>query len=764
MEKLAICTNKNSPQSTHSHLTTRREEGMDQRQQTILLSAAQIASWQLPDAYSGAKNCRAALPALQRGAVWKVNQIEALWDSLLRGFPIGAFLLARFSDDRGQGTFAFKKKKDLNLPPPDYHLLDGQQRCNSITLGFLNAWNREDQNVPAALWIDLEPPGKIDGRRFIFRAITRSHPWGYGWQDPGTRLEAKLRREAFEEYKTVNKLEGERGSRRASEIPLSLCWPWDAKAPVPFFLLLEVAASGSSNPWPLLYKKIENNLSYWSNCETIHSRHGDWKKRVGELLNCHGEPAAQEHMDLILRGVNCLLGDNGKSPSVLIPALILPDIVTVDSREETKEEGSDQANAIEQPDPIATLFIRVNSGGTVLTGEELIYSILKSIWPNAQELVESMSTTFMAPSRLVMFLSRLVLARASIEKEWPAIPPVPPDVGRFRRLILGKDPQCKDFRGRLEHLLINGEAAMLFGIARQLLVGNPDNLEYRLPHFLASDLARRSQEAFFLLIFWIDRMVESGSLLLPLPPRTQKRLLGTVTAIAWFSVKPADCVSVLWKRLENLSADNLPKFFGQGVLKSCLKLNNRREMQLIPLPPVEVIQDTLERKTTKARGFLTATSSFWGNWEWYNNFAGNFGRKDERLNRWYSDSLKSWKPEEDGDTQDLFRNAFQELADRLWGKRELLLYAQRRWLMKWYGKYDPTALDQLEDTDRPWDVDHIHPQNYIYNRKVPISRLIRDWHGCIGNLRLWPMELNRADGKEPPCKKLTKIEEIEKGL
>jgi uncharacterized protein with ParB-like and HNH nuclease domain len=34
------------------------------------------------------------LPPIQRGAVWKVAQVERLWDSLLRGFPIGSFLLA----------------------------------------------------------------------------------------------------------------------------------------------------------------------------------------------------------------------------------------------------------------------------------------------------------------------------------------------------------------------------------------------------------------------------------------------------------------------------------------------------------------------------------------------------------------------------------------------------------------------------------------------------------------------------------------------
>lgn len=36
----------------------------------------------------------AALPALQRAAVWNVKQIEELWDSMLRQFPIGAFIVS----------------------------------------------------------------------------------------------------------------------------------------------------------------------------------------------------------------------------------------------------------------------------------------------------------------------------------------------------------------------------------------------------------------------------------------------------------------------------------------------------------------------------------------------------------------------------------------------------------------------------------------------------------------------------------------------
>ena len=34
------------------------------------------------------------IPAIQRGLVWKPHQVELLWDSILRKFPIGAFTLS----------------------------------------------------------------------------------------------------------------------------------------------------------------------------------------------------------------------------------------------------------------------------------------------------------------------------------------------------------------------------------------------------------------------------------------------------------------------------------------------------------------------------------------------------------------------------------------------------------------------------------------------------------------------------------------------
>src|SRR6266540_4130941 len=188
----------------------------NQQQDTLSLTASDVAAWQLPElADKKPRLCHAALPALQRGAVWQPRQVEALWDSLLRGFPVGAFLLAPYDEDRGEHDFAHQVRAAArSTPSPDYHLLDGQQRCNGITLGFLNAWKIETSGsishnlnrgkhpgVTAALWVDLEAPEGQDDCRFVFRVVTRSHPWGYRRNDPRQRLEMAQRRKALIAYR-----------------------------------------------------------------------------------------------------------------------------------------------------------------------------------------------------------------------------------------------------------------------------------------------------------------------------------------------------------------------------------------------------------------------------------------------------------------------------------------------------------------------------------------------------------------------------------
>lgn len=156
-----------------------------------------------------------AIPALQRGLVWKPRQVELLWDSILRGFPIGSFLLSNAS-----------VKGDKKA---DYYLLDGQQRFNAISLGF--------HTVPsprAVLWLDIDPGDWNSTRRFWVKASTAAHPWGFQNNDDCQVLSTSQKRSALKAFEISESL-------CMKEVDLVLSWPFLSRRPIPlhYFLLAD---------------------------------------------------------------------------------------------------------------------------------------------------------------------------------------------------------------------------------------------------------------------------------------------------------------------------------------------------------------------------------------------------------------------------------------------------------------------------------------------------------------------------------------------
>ena len=102
--------------------------------------------------YIGARECDATylLPAIQRQFVWMPSQILKLWDSILRGYPIGTILIVESSNKNDfyhARSFCEKftnSESDEFTPEgfykisengPYYSVLDGQQRLQSIAIG-----------------------------------------------------------------------------------------------------------------------------------------------------------------------------------------------------------------------------------------------------------------------------------------------------------------------------------------------------------------------------------------------------------------------------------------------------------------------------------------------------------------------------------------------------------------------------------------------------------------------------------------------------
>jgi len=337
-----------------------------------------IAGWGL-ESYWKEEKPYAALPSIQRGFVWKPEQIERLWDSIVQGFPIGSLLLEKGKFDIWRpydGTGERKKK-------PVWQLLDGQQRATSIIKGFHDVWSGKDDKAVSALWVDLAPDGmgKTD-RRYLFRLVTKSHPWGYKKSDPSTPISASASYKALEKFRELN---GYDKQKRAHKFNISEVFPWDAHAPVPLALLLNVIDAEGVNAEDVPEKLREelNQTHLWKNEHREKIAHFD---NVDEILS-----NPNEHFNSLISGLKSAM------ETLRIPAPVL-------------NIHADDHSAHDEYHPTFNLFKRVNSGGTMLSNEEIQYSLLKSVWPKAPEIIEEVilkKNKLCQPARMVSLLSRL---------------------------------------------------------------------------------------------------------------------------------------------------------------------------------------------------------------------------------------------------------------------------------------------------------------------------------------------------------------------
>jgi hypothetical protein len=102
------------------------------------------------------------LPAIQREFVWGTDQIEKLFDSLMRGYPVGSFLfweikperfkdfqLYRFMDRYHEKDYKHNEPIELIGERSRIAVLDGQQRLTALNIG-LKGWYAE--KLPYYRW------------------------------------------------------------------------------------------------------------------------------------------------------------------------------------------------------------------------------------------------------------------------------------------------------------------------------------------------------------------------------------------------------------------------------------------------------------------------------------------------------------------------------------------------------------------------------------------------------------------------------------
>lgn len=146
----------------------------------------------IKDAILNIESRKYLLPAIQRKFVWSSEQIEVLFDSIMRGYPINSFMMWNVTSDKTKNSYKFYEFlkefreffKDENpyintKGYPDFMaIIDGQQRLTSLYLGLKGSyaykmprkwWKDNQECLPTRrLYINLSSELKDDERKMIY--------------------------------------------------------------------------------------------------------------------------------------------------------------------------------------------------------------------------------------------------------------------------------------------------------------------------------------------------------------------------------------------------------------------------------------------------------------------------------------------------------------------------------------------------------------------------------------------------------------------
>lgn len=651
-----------------------------QKKETFSLK--EIASWP--------ETREVILPNVQRGFVWKVSQIENLWDSLLRGYPVGAFVLTPNKLENGR-----------------FEMLDGQQRATAICLGFNKTTYKKTKY---RVFIDLEQPASTDNREYYFRVITPSHPWGYQKTDNTKTLTSDNKRHAMDFFRTHC------GVTDPFDIDsLDSVFPYDSILPIPFEFFINAALGKQDNL--LLHEKI---FEWLTNSKILE----DWTaeiEKIKEDLNQNKKskkklPSLTTIDDLKVRintiysrVVKVLDSDEGQR----IPALYL-NIDDIDRRKDEdisksiesrpKIENDDE---LEESDPIENLFIRLNDGGTPLRGEELNYSILKAnIDKTLQELIESSCKGYIKPARFISIAFRLYQHQKKFDDREGLSLKIKPK--QFQRAINSKQNK-KAFLIFLLKILKEDksyENETLLNYSKKILSFQSEKNTYALPHIIVSSISEKAPEIMFLLLYRLINKDQKQGDRFESETELHRKMLGVLTCLMWLgkSEKQRNYNKLLrniWAAAESLETE----FFWSSITiqRAMLDSSFNTPPNITELNKLKKLFTEKVRRDTDILG--------------------------KRLNG----------------------NSHVDFIDNMlsYKNRDIVLYAQRAFLANVISN-DHLIMD---DTDVPFNWDHISPNSYVYGLQ-DIPQIIRDWYNSNGNFRAWPYSLNRMDQDVSPAKKL----------
>lgn len=294
-----------------------------------------------------------ALPPVQRSAVWGPKQIVDLWDSALRGLPLGTLFVVEQHEERTvRGTGLDAKSEVVKVGGWD--LLDGQQRTRALLLGLRGPLLEPGQQDKRCLWIDLE--GESRTHLFSLHLTSESQPFGYQPEN-GQKLPVADRRNARDRL------------NKGKEILCADRPAFDYELFAGFMEKRLAPSQPESNwraGWPPLPAKAATSqavfplhilLSAWLAGNSPEERHG---RMQGEIDAGSMDAQIMKQITKLHEALQCL----ERAQIALIKVGV-------------------------KTDDLLLLFDRIGATGTPLTEEERLYSVYKYHVPQIYNAVKS---------------------------------------------------------------------------------------------------------------------------------------------------------------------------------------------------------------------------------------------------------------------------------------------------------------------------------------------------------------------------------------
>lgn len=394
------------------------------------------------------------IPNIQRGIVWKAIQMELLWDSILRGFPIGSMLVLDHGQQRGE-------------------ILDGQQRANSIICGFnIDNLLEETQKIKTIIWLDIayEPTESDNERRaFGIRVTNSSHPWGF--DDTGGRLSAQDRRESIElAY-------GDNYPRDKSQWDIRNFIPYyfykrDSTGfmPVPLAIFVSAAEGLAEEDYEIFWSRVKKSLYDFSEYAPY------WKEKLlNPIINLIDQFAQTNDRRLF----NTFIGLN--TYEVVF-------------------------NFVNSDDDIELLFNRVNRRGTPITSLELTYAAIKHYGelicnlPEIGQLIKDYSNGLMMEHLFAQIAFRYCFSDEKIHGDVSA--------EQIRALAFtGNNEKNETIKSKIKSFFYEEKLNITVTRINEILL-SPSDGPCQLPNYLIAEIATKSPELIILLLCIIDNYDE----------------------------------------------------------------------------------------------------------------------------------------------------------------------------------------------------------------------------------------------------------------